>query len=64
MGDDASKYHSAGSQSDLKNDLPPESDNQDSGSEHSDHPEGEQYDPDDANEYPFSSDDDSERVYS
>ena len=64
MGDDASEYHSAGSQSDSKNDPPPESENQDSGSERSDHPEGEQYDPDDANEYPFSSDDDSERMYS
>ena len=64
MGDDASEYHSAGSQSDLKNDLPPESNNQDSGSKCYDHPEGEQYDPDDANEYPFSSDNDLERVYS
>ena len=36
MGDDAPKYHSAGSQSDSKNDLPPESDNHDSGSERSD----------------------------
>ena len=64
MGDDASEYHSTGSQSDSKNDLPPESDNQDLGSKCSDHPEGEQYDPDDANEYLFSSDNDLERVYS
>jgi len=64
IGDDASEYHSTGSHSDPKDDQPPEADNQDSGSERSDHLEGEQYDPDDANEYHFSSDDESEPVYS
>ena len=62
--DDASEYHSAGSHTDSKHQPPPESDNQDSGSERSDHPEGDQYDPGDTNGYHFSSDDDSEPMYS
>ena len=61
---DASEHNSEGSHADSKAGPPPESEHQDSGSERSDHPEGDQYDPDDTNEYHFSSDDDSEPVYS
>jgi len=63
MGNDASKHHSTQSHGDPKDDMPPEPDEQDSGSECSDHPEGEQYDPDDAGEYHFDSEGDSEPVY-
>ena len=63
MGDDASELHSARSQADPKDDMPPESNEQDLGSKHSNHPEGEQYDPDDAVEYSSGLDDDSEPVY-
>ena len=63
MGDDASELHSARSQANPKDNTPPKSNKQDLGSKHSNHPEGEQYDPDDAGEYPSGSDDYSEPVY-
>src|SRR5258706_15477475 len=62
--DDASKHHSTRSHADPKDDAPPRSAEQDSGSKHSDHLEGKQYDPDDAGEYHFDSEGDSEPVYS
>ena len=58
-----SEYHSAGSDPDRGNTRSPEPDSPGSDGEHSDHPEGEQYDPDEDNGYHFSSDD-SEPMYS
>ena len=62
-GNDAAEYHSAGSQGDPTDDELPGPDERDSGSERSDHPEGDQYDPDDAGKYQFSSDDDTDPVH-
>ena len=60
-----SEYHSAGSALEGENVQPPEPDNQDPDGDYDDsRPEGEQYDPDDVNEYPFSSGEDSEPVHS
>src|SRR5258706_10060381 len=64
MGNDASEHHSTQSHGDPKDNTPPEPNEQDSGSERSDHPEGEQYDPDDAGEYHFDSEGDSEPISS
>jgi hypothetical protein len=65
--DEKSEHHSGSNSSGIKNDPPPEAENLDSeGSviNENENPEGEQYDPDDANKYPFSSGDDSGPVYS
>ena len=64
MNKEGSEYHSAGSNLEGKVNLTPEQEDLGLGDDHSNHLEGEQYDPDDAEAYQFSSGDDSEPVYS
>ena len=63
LDDAGSEYHCAGSDPEGGNARLPEPENPGSDIEHSNHPEGEQYDPDEDNAYHFSSGD-SEPVYS
>jgi len=64
VNEEGSEYHSAGSNSEGRVNLTPKQEDLGSGDDCSDHLEGEQYDPDDAEAYQFSSGDDSEPVYS
>jgi hypothetical protein len=63
MDDENRGYQSSDSVVDDGIDQLPEPDSQDSGDGHSNHPEGEQYDPDEVNAYQFSSSDDSEPLF-
>ncbi len=63
MGNDASEHHPTQSHGDPKDNTPPKPNEQDLGSECSDHPEGKQYDPDNAGEYHFDSEGDLEPIY-
>jgi hypothetical protein len=65
LNDAESEHHSSGSVIEDENAAPPEPDDLNSDGEHGEPPlEGEQYDPDVVDSYPFSSGDDSEPVYS
>ena len=64
MNEEGSEYHSAGSNSEGRVNLMPEQEDPGLGDDHSNHLEGEQYNPDDTEAYQFSSGDDSEPVYS
>jgi hypothetical protein len=63
IDDENGGYQSSGSVVDGRIAQSPEPDSQDSGDGHSNHPEGEQYDPDEVNAYQFSSSDDSEPLF-